>query len=211
LRFAQFWDDTYPRSPRAVAQFAGRCLRRDVDAHPSFTWQRPAPGRRVRMARDPGGSLRPLPPRRQQWRLCAVTALRAQGVNVRIRATGAGREAKASQRVTNRRHAGALRQPGDPAKVSGSPTGFPGRPAEAFRAGSDPALGCPCGARVPVAPPAPRRGRTARAVRVASRILRMEILSLLQDGRTLRGRPRFPMRGGIRRAAKKKGARLGPP
>ena len=135
-----------------MASYARRCLRRDVDAHPSFTWQRPAPGRRVRMARDPGGPLRPLPPRRPAME--PVCGNRPEGSRCERRCPGnrTRREAKASQRDKNRRHAGAARQPGDPPRVSGSPTGFPGRPAEAFRAGSDPALGCRCGARGPVAP-----------------------------------------------------------
>ncbi len=49
--------------------------------HPA--WQRSAPGRRAPCwgAEIQEARLRPLPPRRQQWSLCAATALRAQGVN----------------------------------------------------------------------------------------------------------------------------------
>ena len=53
-----------------------------------------------------------------------------------------GRKAADLQRDTNRRHAGAARQPGDPPRVSGSPTGFPGRPARGLpgRLGAGPGL-----------------------------------------------------------------------
>ena len=47
--------------------------------------------------------MRPLPPRRQQWSLCAATALRAQGVNVDVRATGRGGKPKHRSGAQNRR------------------------------------------------------------------------------------------------------------
>ena len=59
--------------------------------------------------------LRPLPPRRQQWSLCSATALSGSRCE-RLAGNRTGREAKASQRVTNRRHAGAARRPWSPCK-----------------------------------------------------------------------------------------------
>ena len=107
-----------------------------------------------RMARDPRGLTATVAVAAPAMARRAATADEAHG-----RPRLQGQTAAADlQRDTNRRHAGAARQPWGPAKVSGSPTGFPGRPAEAFRAGSDPALGCPCGARGPVAPPALHAG-----------------------------------------------------
>ena len=97
--------------------------------HPSFMWQRPAPGRRA----DGSRSRRP-----------AVTVAVEVPAMARSAATAEeahGRKAADLQRDTNRRHAGAARQPGDPPRVSGSPTGFPGRPARGLP-GPDPAPGC---------------------------------------------------------------------
>jgi hypothetical protein len=140
---------------------------------PFFTWQRPAPGRRaLRRARDPGGPDGPLADRRQQWR---GNAGRLKWLKVRSRGSGrpgAAREAKATDRDTNRRNAGAGRQPRGPPKVPGSPPqgGSRGGPAGSPGAGGQPAPGLPRGACVPVAPSQgairPRGGRrVARSAR----------------------------------------------
>ena len=150
---------TYPRSPGAVAICGGRCLRRDVDAHPSFTWQRPAPGRRARMARDPGGSLRPLPPRRPAME--PVCGNRPEGSRCErfVRATGCGGKPKHRSGARNRRtrvpkgNPGTVRSQG--ALQQGSQGDLPESP------GASPPPGCRVGTRVPVAPPRgiPRDGR----------------------------------------------------
>ena len=179
---------TYPRSLRGVSSCARRCLRRDVDAHPSFTWQRPAPGRRVRMARDPGGLLRPLPPRRQQWRLCAVTALRAQGVNVDVRATGRGGKPKHRSRTQIAVTRVPQGSPGTRAGSQGARRGSQG--------GAQPALPGPGGTGPRVADEAPaypshprphRRRRTARG-RLPARFTRRRWKGASKDG--CRRRPR---------------------
>jgi len=146
----------YPRCPARVARCACRCLQRDVDGPSTcLTGQRPAPGRRA----DGSRSRRPDCDRCRRGASNgaeAATAEEAHGRRARKgrRAADLQREPKAAAR-------GRRKAAWRPAKVSGSPTGFPGRPAEAFRAGSDPALGCRRGARVPVAPPRgfPRDGR----------------------------------------------------
>ena len=122
----------------------------------SLTWQRPAPGRRAGWLEIQEALTATVAVERQQWRGVPATADEAQGA---MASSGKGqREAEdlhAGHKSPSRgRRAAAWR----PDKVSGSPTGFPGRPAEAFRAGSDPALGCRCGARGPVAPPALHAG-----------------------------------------------------
>jgi len=99
--------------------------------HPSFMWQRPAPGRRA----DGSSSRRP-----------AVTVAVEVPAMARSAATAEeahGRKAADLQRDTNRRHAGAARQPGDPRRVSGSPTGFPGRPARGLPGRFGPGPGLP--------------------------------------------------------------------
>ena len=122
------------------------------------------------MARGPGGPLRPLPPRRQQWRLCAATALRAQGVNVRCPGNRSGREAKASQRDTNRRTRVPQGGLGTPQRSQGARRGSreglprPSGPARTRPRAAD-------GARVPVAPRRPPPpGTTARACHASAAI-----------------------------------------
>jgi hypothetical protein len=86
------------------------------------------------MARNPGGSLRPLPPRRQQWRLCAATALRAQGVNADAgQPDAAGRQsiatvpkiaARGCRKAAQEPEPGSREPDGAPRKT---PPGLPGR------------------------------------------------------------------------------------
>ena len=129
--------------PRRMPKVRRRCLRRDVDGPiRRLTWQRPAPGRRVRMARDPGGLLRPLPPRRQQWRLCAVTALRAQGVNVDVRATGRGGKPKHRSRTQIAVTRVPQGSPGTRAGSQGARRGSQGGSTDASRAGWYRPQGC---------------------------------------------------------------------
>jgi hypothetical protein len=98
---------TYPRSPSAVADFARRCLRRGV-MHPTphMASGRRLEGRSSLEDRDPGGPDGPLANRRQQWR---GNAGRLEWLKVRSRCSGrpgAAREAKATDRDTNRRQRG---------------------------------------------------------------------------------------------------------
>ncbi len=156
---------------RPVPKVRRRCPRRGVRyQHP--TWQRPAPGRvaSVLGGRDPGGPLRPLPPRRQQWSLCAATALRAQGVNVDVRATGRGGKPKHRSGAQNRRTRVPKGNPGTRAGSQGARRGSQGglQPKPPGPGGTGPGL--------PSRHPrtrrtrgGPRRGRTARATTPAGR------------------------------------------
>ena len=119
---------TYPRSLRGVSSCARRCLRRDVDGRirPSHVaaagaWKESPDGSR---SRRPAATVAAEAPA-----MAPVCSDRPEGSRCERRCSGnrTRREAKASQQDTNRRHAGAARQPRDPSRVPGSPTGFPGR------------------------------------------------------------------------------------
>ena len=120
-------------SPRTwpVFMIARRCLRRDVHAS---VFHVAATGAWKESLSEGSRSRRP-----------AVTVAVEAPAMARSAATAEeahGRKAADLQRDTNRRHAGAARQPGDPPRVSGSPTGFPGRPARGLpgRLGAGPGL-----------------------------------------------------------------------
>jgi hypothetical protein len=160
---------TYPRSPSAVADFARRCLRRGV-MHPTphMASGRRLEGRSSLEDRDPGGPDGPLANRRQQWR---GNAGRLEWLKVRSRCSGrpgAAREAKATDRDTNRRQRGRRKAAQGTPKVPGSPArGSRGGPAGSPGAGGQPAPGLPRGACVTRRTPAALRGRTARARRLS--------------------------------------------
>ena len=90
--------------------------------------------------------------------MAPVCSDRPEGSRCERRCSGnrTRREAKASQQDTNRRHAGAARQPRDPSRVSGSPTGFPGRLNRSLPGRVVPAPGLPMRH--------PRTRRTSRGV-----------------------------------------------
>ena len=100
----------------------------------------------------------------QQWSLCAATALRAQGANVDVGATGRGGKPKhrsGTQIAVTRVPQGG---PRDPSRVSGSPTGFPGRLNRSLPGRVVPVPGLPMRHPRSRRTPGPHgRGRTARA------------------------------------------------
>ena len=118
---------TYPRSlSRCVITARVRLPATGRGCASAFTWQRPAPGKEspaeleIREA-----CVLTVAAEAPAMAPCAATALRAQGVTVDVRATGRGREAKASQQDTNRRHAGAARRPTRPEQGLREPDGVP--------------------------------------------------------------------------------------
>ena len=139
------------------------CQRRDVDAHPSFTWQRPAPGRTARMAEGPGGLGCPVTVKRQQWR-GAVARLQWLKVRSRGSCKGAEREAKVrsrskiAERGCRKATLGDREVPGEPCQ------GSPRRPARVSLGPPQAAPGLPSRHPRPVATPgvAPRDGRRVR-------------------------------------------------
>ena len=149
-------------APRALWHPAARCLRRDVDGpiH-RLTWQRPAPGRRAgwleirearcdRCRRGASNGAACGDRRRGSWSDSSAT--RADG-------------AEDLQRDTNRRHAGAARQPGDPQGLR-EPDGVPRKACRGLPGRLGPGPGLPMRRPRTRRTSRPhRRGRTARACR----------------------------------------------
>ena len=142
--------------PRRRVMLRGRCLRRDVDAHPSSRGS----GRRLEGVPTDGSRSR---------RLVATVAAeapamepvcgnrpRAQGVNVDVRATGRGGKPKHRSGAQNRRTRVPKGNPGtvrsQRALQQGSQGDLPESP------GASPPPGCRVGTRVPVAPRGAFRG-----------------------------------------------------
>ena len=168
--------DTYPRTLRGVSSCA--CVACDGTWMGPFTVLVAAAGAwtesewlEIQEAR-----CNPLPAKRQHGAAgdCPPAGSRCDGAGS---GNGAGRKPKRCSRGTNRRRGCRKATQGTRAGSQGARRGSQGGATGAFRAGWYRPQGCRRGTRVPVAPPAARRGRTARAVGRGEPTITHEIFS----------------------------------